>query len=47
MEQRDQAKFCPDVWGEIGVAAIRALKRMRRRSALVMAFWQQAELFPL
>jgi len=27
--------------------AVRALKRMRRRPTLVMAFWQQADLFPL
>jgi len=29
------------------VHARRALKRMRRRPSLVMAFWQQAQLFPL
>jgi hypothetical protein len=27
--------------------ARRALRRMRRRPTLVIAFWQQAELFPL
>jgi len=27
--------------------AVRALKRMRRRPTLVIAFWQQAELFPV
>jgi len=27
--------------------ARQALRRMRRRPALVIAFWQQAELFPL
>jgi hypothetical protein len=32
--------------GELNLHAIRALKRMRRRPTLIMAFWQQAELFP-
>ncbi len=27
--------------------ALRALRRMRRRPTLVIAFWQQADLFPL
>jgi len=27
--------------------ARRALRRMRQRPALVCAFWEQAELFPL
>jgi len=27
--------------------ARQALRRMRKRPALVIAFWQQAELFPL
>jgi transposase InsO family protein len=29
------------------VHARRALRRMRQRPSLVMAFWQQADLFPL
>jgi len=31
----------------LSVHARRALKRMRQRPTLVMAFWQQARLFPL
>jgi hypothetical protein len=30
-----------------GYHARRALRRTRRRPTLVMAFWQQADLFPL
>jgi transposase len=47
LKQQELANFCPKDLGELGVAAIRALKRMRRRPRLVIAFWQQAELFPL
>lgn len=47
LKQHELANFCPQDLSELGVAAIRALKRMRRRPNLVMAFWQQAELFPL
>jgi transposase len=47
LKQHELANFCPKDLSELGVAAIRALKRMRRRPSLVMAFWQQAELFPL
>ena len=47
LKQHELANFCPKDLGELGVAAIRALKRMRRRPRLVMAFWQQAKLFPL
>jgi len=35
--------FCP----RDSYHARRALRRMRRRPPLVMAFWQQADLFPL
>lgn len=37
--------FCPKTFGELSYQAIRALKRMRRRSKLITAFWAQAELF--
>jgi transposase len=47
LKQHELANFCPKDLGELGVAAIRALKRMRRRPRLVMAFWQQAKLFLL
>ena len=47
LKQHELANFCPKGLGELSAQAIRALKRMRRRPSLVMAFWQQAELFPL
>jgi transposase len=47
LKQHELPNLCPKDLGELGVAAVRALKRMRRRPALVMAFWEQAELFPL
>ena len=47
LKQHELANFCPQELGELGVAAIRALKRMSRRPRLVMAFWQQAKLFSL
>jgi transposase len=37
--------FCPKTFSELSIHAIRALKRMRRRPKLVIAFWKQAELF--
>ena len=39
--------FCPRDFSELSYHARRALRRMRRRPTLVMAFWEQAELFPL
>ena len=39
--------FCPHDFTQLSVAARSALARMRRRPALVMAFWEQANLFPL
>jgi transposase len=45
--KQHELAICPKDLGELGLAAIHALKRMRRRPCLVMAFWQQAELFPL
>ena len=37
--------FCPRNLGHLGIEARRALRRMRRRPALVSAFWKQAGLF--
>ena len=34
--------FCPHDFTQLSLAARRALARMRRRPALVMAFWEQA-----
>jgi transposase len=47
LKQHEIANFCPKHLDELSLQAIRALKRMRRRPTLVMAFWQQADLFPL
>ena len=41
------ANLRPKNLGHLSTEAIRALKRMRRRPTLILAFWQQAELFPL
>jgi transposase len=37
--------FCPKTFAGLSLHAIRALKRMRRRPKLIIAFWKQAELF--
>jgi transposase len=47
LKQHEIANLCPKYLGELSLHAVRALKRMRRRPTLVMAFWQQADLFPL
>jgi transposase len=47
LKQPEIANLCPKNLGELSLQAIRALKRMRRRPTLVIAFWQQAQLFPL
>lgn len=39
--------FCPHDFGELSYRARQALRRTRRRPTLVMAFWEQADLFPL
>ena len=39
--------FCPRDFAQLSYHARQALCRMRRRPALVMAFWEQADLFPL
>jgi hypothetical protein len=44
--QRELANHCPKHLGELSLQAVRALKRMRRRSTLIMAFCEQANLFP-
>ncbi len=46
-KQHELPNFCPHDFAQLSVAARRALKRMRRRPSLLMAFWEQAELFPL
>lgn len=44
-KKHELPNFCPKNYGELSYHARRALRRMRRRPALVTAFWKQAELF--
>ena len=46
-KQHELPNFCPITFGQLSHHARRALRRMRRRPTLVIAFWQQADLFPL
>jgi transposase len=46
-KRHELANFCPRDFGQLSYHARRALRRMRRRASLVMAFWQQSELVPL
>ena len=46
-KQHELPNFGPSSFAQLSVHARRALKRMRQRPTLVMAFWQQAQLFPL
>jgi hypothetical protein len=39
--------FCPHDFSQLSYHARHTLRRMRRRPMLVIAFWQQANLFPL
>jgi hypothetical protein len=39
--------FCPHDFSQLSYHARHTLRRMRRRPMLVMAFWEQADLFPL
>jgi len=46
-KRHELPNFCPRDFDQLSHHARRALARMRRRPTLVMAFWEQAELFPL
>ena len=46
-KQHELPNFCPTTFGQLSHYARQALRRMRRRPTLVIAFWQQAELFPM
>jgi hypothetical protein len=46
-KQQELPNFCPQTFGDLSYQARRALRRMRRRPTLVMAFWERAEHFPL
>jgi hypothetical protein len=43
-KQRELPNFCPTTFGQLSHYALR---RMRRPPALVIAFWQHVELFPM
>jgi len=44
-KQHELPNFCPKDFAQLGWAARKALRRMRRRAPLVSSFWKQAELF--
>ena len=46
-KQHELPNFCPTTFGQLSHYARRAFRRMCRRPTLVIAFWQQADLFPL
>jgi hypothetical protein len=45
--QHELPNFCPQNFGQLSSSARKALRRMRKRPTLVIAFWRQAELFPM
>jgi transposase len=45
LKQHELPNLCPRELWQLSAAARDALRRMRRRSTLVMAFWKQADLF--
>ena len=46
-KQHELPNFCPQNFDQLSHYARRALRRMRQRPRLAIAFWRQAELFPL
>jgi transposase len=46
-KQHELPNFCPTTFGQLSHYARQALRRMRRRPTLVIAFWQQAELLTI
>lgn len=45
LKQHELANFCAHHGWELSLQATRALRRMRRRPSLIIAFWKQAELW--
>ena len=45
LKQHELANFCARHGWELSLRATRALRRMRRRPSLMVAFWKQAELW--
>lgn len=44
-KQHELPNLCPKDFWELSTHARRALRRMRRRPSLIVAFWKQADLF--
>jgi transposase len=45
-KQHELPNVCPKDYWQLGEAARRTLRRMRRRPRLITAFWKQAFLWP-
>ena len=45
-KQHELPNVCPKDYWQLGEAARRTLRRMRRRPRLITAFWKQASLWP-
>lgn len=45
-KQHELANVCPKDYWELSEVARQALRRMRRRPRLVIAFWKQSSLWP-
>jgi transposase len=45
-KQHELPNVCPKDYWQLGEAARRTLRRMRRRPRLIVAFWKQASLWP-
>jgi hypothetical protein len=46
-KQHELPNLCPSNFGQPSHSARKALRRMRRRPTLVIAFWQRAKLFSM
>ena len=42
-KQHELPNFCPTTFGQLSHDASQALRRMRKRPTLVIAFWQQTD----
>jgi transposase len=45
-KQHELPNVCPKDFWQLGETARRTLRKMRRRSSLVTAFWRQSSLWP-
>jgi hypothetical protein len=46
-KQYELPNFYPTTFGQLSHHERQALRRMRKRTKLVMAFWRQADLVPM